>query len=96
MNRVSVRKVILGGIIFVSVLLLAQLSYNAHIYLEKRANHDKVLKYVNEDLGFRWDSMDSDLEYISNWIDSENFYNEDIGRLYERARDMIHAAQSVL
>lgn len=85
MTKSAVRKVIVGVIIFVSVLVLAQLIYYAHSYLDKRANHDKVTKYVNEDLGFRWDSMDSDLEYINNWINSGNFYNEDIGRLYERA-----------
>lgn len=85
MNKVAVRKVIIGGIIFVSVLVFAQLLYHAHRYLDKRANHDKVIKYVNEDLAFRWDSMDSDLEYVNNWINSGSFYNEDIGRLYERA-----------
>ena len=53
--------------------------------MEKRTNHEKVAQLINENLMFRWETMDEDLQNINDWIDRGHFYNEDLGRLYERA-----------
>ena len=68
-----------------AAMVFAQFLYYANIYLEKKSNHEKVIKVINEDLMFRWDTMDGELEYINNLIDTGHFTNEDLGRLYERA-----------
>ncbi len=79
MNKTITRKIIIGTVI------LMQLIYNVFVFWERKTNHDKVIHLVDEDLMFRWDTMDSDLEYINNWISTGHFENEDLGRLYERA-----------
>ncbi len=85
MNKSLTKKIITGTIIALAAILLMQLIYHVHVYLEKKSNHDKVVRLVDQDLMFRWDTMDSDLEYINNWISTDYFENEDLGRLYERA-----------
>ncbi len=83
-KRVS-RRIIIGATALIAVAIIAQLLFHLNVYLEKRSNHEKVLSLINENLMFRWETMDEDLENINNWIDRGHFYNEDLGRLYERA-----------
>ena len=85
MEKGTNRKILIGTIIAIVVVILAQCAFYVHVYFEKKANHEKVVKLINEDLLFSWDSMDADLEYINNWISKGHLSNEDLGRLYERA-----------
>ena len=85
MNRRVTRRIIISVIVFMAAMICAQLLFYVNIYFEKKAAHDKVVKIVNEDLLFSWDTLDAELDYLNNLIDSGHYFNEDIGRLYERA-----------
>ena len=85
MEKRITKRIVIGVIIVVAAVTVAQLLFYLNVYLEKRANHEKVARLVNEDLMFRWETMDEDLARINDWIDHGHFYNEDLGRLYERA-----------
>ncbi len=79
------RKIIIGVVIVLAALCLLQSLYYVNIYLEKKTNHERVVKLIDNDLLFSWDTMDDELIRIINWIDSDYFENGDLGRLYERA-----------
>jgi diguanylate cyclase (GGDEF)-like protein len=79
------RRIIIGMSVLIALAVFAQLCFHLNVYWEKRINHDKVAKLIDQDLMFRWETMDEDLEFINNWIADGHFYNEDLGRLYERA-----------
>jgi len=85
MEKNLTKRIIIGATAIIALLIFAQLLFKLNVYLEKRSNHEKVADLVNENLVFRWETMDEDLVYITNWIDRGHFYNEDLGRLYERA-----------
>ena len=79
------KKLIIGLIVVLAVLILSQSLYFAQVYLQKKSNHERVIQLINEDLLFSWDTMDEELQYINKWTDGGHFTNEDLGRLYERA-----------
>ena len=83
-KRIS-RRIIIVTAIIIALALFAQMCFHLSVFWEKRTNHQKVIDLVNENLMFRWDTMDEDLKSINEWIDRGHFYNEDLGRLYERA-----------
>ena len=73
MNKSLTKKIITRAVITLAAILLMQLIYHIHAYLEKKSNHEKVVRLVDQDLMFRWDTMDSDLEHINNWITTDYF-----------------------
>ncbi len=79
------RRIITGLVIAIAAIIFVQCIFYVYVYFEKRANHDKVLKLINEDLAFSWDTMDNELSNINDWISRGHFSNGDLGRLYERA-----------
>ncbi|WP_051204741.1 GGDEF domain-containing protein [Butyrivibrio sp. VCD2006] len=85
MKRKAALKLIIGIVAFLAAIFLSQFLYYVNIYFEKKANHEKVVSLISEDLLFSWDTLDDELESINNLIDSKQFFNEDKGRLYERA-----------
>ena len=85
MNRRVTRRIIICAVAFMAAMILAQLFFYVNIHFEKKANHEKVRKIINEDLLFSWDTLDDELNYINELIDTGHYLNEDKGRLYERA-----------
>lgn len=85
MDKRTARKIIFGILAFTAAMIIAQFIYYANIYIEKKSNHEKVVKIVNEDLMFSWDTLDDELNYINELLDTRHYSNEDKGRLYERA-----------
>ncbi len=84
MNKSAIKKLFIGIIIFMAGLVLAQFLYDVYCYLEKKANHEKVQAVIQQDLLFSWDTMDAEIEEISEWTTKKNLTNADRGRLYER------------
>ncbi|MCR5197083.1 MAG: diguanylate cyclase [Pseudobutyrivibrio sp.] len=85
MIKKLLKRMIISLVLTIVALIIAQSIMSAKIYFEKQSNHEKVIKYVTEDLSFTSDSLERDVAEINRWLDKGHFKNEDAGRLYERA-----------
>ncbi|SDB24474.1 diguanylate cyclase (GGDEF) domain-containing protein [Pseudobutyrivibrio sp. YE44] len=85
MSRQAIKRIIQIIVFVLAALLLLQSLYFVAVKVEKGNNHEKVTKLINEDLKFSWDTMDSELALINDYIQNKHLTNADLGRLYERA-----------
>lgn len=85
MNKQTTHKILIGILLILAGLVLAQFIRDAYIYVERQANHERVEKLINKDLALKWDTIDVELEEINKLISEQAFFNADLGRLYERA-----------
>ncbi|MCR5557330.1 MAG: GGDEF domain-containing protein [Butyrivibrio sp.] len=85
MKNSSFKKNLIGTLLVVAVLVLAQFLYYANLRFTIESNHSKVHDYVNKELSYEPENLEASAEYINDWIERSHFSNEDLGRLYERA-----------
>lgn len=85
MQRKSIKKISIAILLLLAALLLLQSIFYATTYIEKISNHQKVEEILSVDLAYSWDTMDEQLNTINDILKNKPLFDNDAGRLYERA-----------
>ena len=85
MQRKSIKKISIAILLLLAALLLLQSIFYATTYIEKTSNHQKVEEILSVDLAYSWDTMDEQLNTINDLLKNKPLFDNDAGRLYERA-----------
>lgn len=85
MQRKSIKKISIVILLLLAAILLLQSIFYATTYIEKISNHQKVEEILSVDLAYSWDTMDEQLNTINDILKNKPLFDNDAGRLYERA-----------
>ena len=85
MQRNSIKKISITILLLLAALLLLQSIFYATTYIEKISNHQKAEEILSVDLAYSWDTMDEQLNTINDLLKNKPLFDNDAGRLYERA-----------
>ena len=85
MQRKSIKKISIAILLLLAALLLLQSIFYATTYIEKISNHQKAEEILSVDLAYSWDTMDEQLNTINDLLKNKPLFDNDAGRLYERA-----------
>lgn len=85
MQRNSIKKISIAILLLLAALLLLQSIFYATTYIEKISNHQKAEEILSVDLAYSWDTMDEQLNTINDLLKNKPLFDNDAGRLYERA-----------
>ncbi|WP_051195086.1 GGDEF domain-containing protein [Pseudobutyrivibrio ruminis] len=85
MQNNLLRKITTAFIIIVAALAVLQSGFHVLVHFEKVANHTKAEEIISHDLAENWSTMDEQLATINDMIKNKHLYNNDAGRLCERA-----------
>ena len=85
MHKNLLRKFTTAFIIIVTALAIMQSGYHIVVHYEKISNHEKADAIISHDLAENWNAMDDQLATILDMLKTKHLYDEDAGRLCERA-----------
>lgn len=84
MSKKAVIRIFLGVAIFFILAIIFQNLYRWGCRLEKNAHHEQIAEFTFNDVTYQPEKLDEEIQAITNWIESSNVYEADLGHLYER------------
>lgn len=88
MTKKSINKLITTILIIMAALIIVPSIFCAKKYLDKKTNHEKVIKIINEDHSSSAEYIVDEAQKIDTMISTGSYYDEDLGLLYEHAGEL--------
>ena len=84
MTRKNIFRVIVGAIVLIGLIVVAQASYMNFAEKKIQSNHEKIKELVANEISYETDTLDEDMALIDEWLGKKFLSDADKGRLYER------------